>query len=134
MALSGLFRYATHTDTVIVTVREELENLTNYMKIVNARLGGRITCRVEVPDELLDLPIVKVCLQPIVENSISHGLRRGGKARNIQVRFVRVDQDIVITVQDDGVGIGAERMEEIRRRLCARSRESIRMPGLAALG
>lgn len=117
VALSGLFRYATHTDTVIVTVREELENLTNYMKIVNARLGGRITCRVEVPDELLDLPIVKVCLQPIVENSISHGLRRGGKARNIQVRFVRVDQDIVITVQDDGVGIGAERMEEIRRRL-----------------
>ncbi len=117
VALSGLFRYATHTSTVIVTVREELENLSNYMKIVNARLGGRITCKVEVPDELLDQPVVKVCLQPIVENSISHGLRRGAKARDILVRFARMEQDIVITVRDDGVGIDAGRMDEIRRRL-----------------
>ncbi len=126
VALSGLFRYATHTDTVIVTIQEELSNLHNYMKIVNARLGGRISCSVDVPEELLKRPIVKVCLQPIVENSISHGLRRGGKARKIIVRFEQAGSDIMVTVRDDGVGIDEERLKEIRRRLELPPREDIK--------
>lgn len=125
VALSGLFRYATHTDTVIVTIREELDNLKNYMKIVNARLGGRIIYSVEVPKELLNLQIVKICLQPIVENAISHGLRRGGMQRKITVSLKQEGDDLVIEVQDDGVGIDEQRMAEIRKRLSLPPREDI---------
>ena len=85
MALSKLFRYATHTDGVLVTIREELENLSSYMTIVNARFGGRIAFAARVPEELLAEPIVKVCLQPLVENSISHGLGRGRAGGRIAV-------------------------------------------------
>ncbi len=56
MALSKLFRYATHTDGVLVTIREELENLSSYMTIVNARFGGRIAFAARVPEELLAEP------------------------------------------------------------------------------
>ena len=59
MALSKLFRYATHTDGVLVTIREELENLSSYMTIVNARFGGRIEFAARVPEELLTESIVR---------------------------------------------------------------------------
>ena len=123
VALSGLFRYATHTSVTLVTIREELDNLGNYMKIVNMRLGGRIACTVDVPEELLNARIIKVCLQPIVENAVSHGLRRGGKERRIAVRIFRDGADIVIEVRDDGVGMDEERIAEIRDRLALPPRE-----------
>lgn len=125
VALSGLFRYATHTDTVVVTIGEELDNLRNYMKIVNARLGGRIRYGVEVPENLLNVQIVKVCFQPIVENAISYGLRRGGSRLDITVRLKKVGEDMVIEVQDDGIGMDGQRMAEIRRRLLLPPRETI---------
>ena len=56
------------------------------MKIVNARFGGGIDCLVDVPEELLEEEIIRVCLQPIVENAISHGLGRGGSGGCISVQ------------------------------------------------
>ena len=122
MALSKLFRYATHTDGVLVTIREELENLSSYMTIVNARFGGRIAFAVKVPEELLAEPIVKVCLQPLVENSISHGLGRGRSGGRIAVTVKKEDGIMTVTVEDNGGGIQPERLSEIRGRLERRER------------
>ena len=55
------------------------------MTIVNARFGGRIEFAARVPEELLTESIVKVCLQPLVENAISHGLGRGRAGGRIAV-------------------------------------------------
>lgn len=123
VALSGVFRYATHTDSFVVTIQDELDNLNNYLKIVSARYGGKIVCTVDVPEELLKEKIVKVCLQPLVENALSHGLGRGGKGRRIQVKFLREGTDIVVRVEDDGVGIPRERMQEIREKLKSAPRD-----------
>lgn len=122
MALSKLFRYATHTDGVLVTIREELENLSSYMTIVNARFGGRIAFAARVPEELLAEPIVKVCLQPLVENSISHGLGRGRSGGRIAVSVKKEDGIMTVTVEDNGGGIQPERLAEIRGRLERRER------------
>ena len=122
MALSKLFRYATHTDGVLVTIREELENLSSYMTIVNARFGGRIAFAARVPEELLAEPIVKVCLQPLVENSISHGLGRGRAGGRIAVTVKKEDGIMTVTVEDNGGGIQPERLAEIRGRLERRER------------
>ena len=51
VALSGMFRYAAHSPGFGVTIGEELRNLKNYMKIVNARFGGGIDCLVDVPED-----------------------------------------------------------------------------------
>lgn len=117
MALSKLFRYATHTDGVLVTIREELENLSSYMTIVNARFGGRIEFAARVPEELLTESIVKVCLQPLVENAISHGLSRGRAGGRIAVTVEKENGIITVTVEDNGGGILPDRLEEIRNRL-----------------
>ena len=122
MALSKLFRYATHTDGVLVTIREELENLSSYMTIVNARFGGRIAFAARVPEELLAEPIVKVCLQPLVENSISHGLGSGRAGGRIAVTVKKEEGIMTVTVEDNGGGIQPERLAEIRGRLERRER------------
>ena len=126
VALSGVFRYATHTSNLIVTVQDELANLQNYMKIINARYGGNIVCTVDVPEELLTEQMIKVCLQPLVENCISHGVGRGRKGKEIRVSVKRVDGDILVLVSDDGVGIPAGRLKEIR--------ESLELPAGANTG
>ncbi len=127
MALSGMFRYATRSSGVVVTVQEELQNLQNYMKIVNMRFGGGITCRMDVPEELLSEKIVRVCLQPIVENAVSHGLGRGGTIGTVSIKIRRQESCIRIEVEDDGAGMEQKRLEEIRNRLAeaARAEDSV---------
>ena len=117
VALSGMFRYAAHSPGFGVTIGEELRNLKNYMKIVNARFGGGIDCLVDVPEELLEEEIIRVCLQPIVENAISHGLGRGGSGGCISVKIRRREDIIFAEVEDDGVGMEPARLEEVRRKL-----------------
>lgn len=87
------------------------------MKIVNARFGGGIDCLVDVPEELLEEEIIRVCLQPIVENAISHGLGRGGSGGCISVKIRRREDIIFAEVEDDGVGMEPARLEEVRRKL-----------------
>ena len=123
VALSGVFRYATHTDNFMVTIQEELANLQNYMKIISTRFGGKINCQLDVTDDLLGEPIIKVCLQPLVENAISHGVARG-KGRKISVTMRNIEGDIKIWVRDNGIGISAGRLKEIRENLGCPIRES----------
>ena len=123
VALSGVFRYATRTSHLIVTVQDELMNLQNYMKIIDARFGGKIISRVEVPDELLKEQMIKICLQPLVENCISHGMARGGRGKEISVSIGRDSENVVVRVADDGVGIAPERLREIRENLAQPIRE-----------
>ena len=120
VALSRLFRYTTQTNTVLVTVGEELGHLSSYMTIVNARFGGKIEFWTDVPKELLGEMIVKVCLQPLVENAISHGLGRGAAGGRIGVTVRREGRTMVVKVEDNGGGIRPERLEEIRSRLASR--------------
>lgn len=133
VALSGVFRYATRTESFIVTVCEELDNLQNYMKIVNARFGGKIRYTVEVPQPLMKERIVKVCLQPLVENAIAHGLGRGGKGRAIGIRLKKEEGMIVAEVKDDGVGISGQRLGELVRQLALPAR-GYEGPGAGSVG
>ncbi len=117
MALSKVFRYATNTHCFMVTIQDELSNLQNYMKIITTRFDGRIQCDIQVQEELLKEQIIKVCLQPLVENAVSHGMGRGKRCCRIQVMIERQQEDIVIRVEDDGAGISEERLREIREEL-----------------
>lgn len=62
VVLSGVFRYATRTSHLIVTIQDELVNLQNYMKIIDARFDGEVINRVEVPDEPPRGQMIKICL------------------------------------------------------------------------
>jgi two-component system, LytTR family, sensor kinase len=88
-----------------VTLRRELDFLTPYLEIEQTRVGPRLTVAVEIDDDLLDARLPYMVLQPLVENSIRHGLApRSGPGR-LTVRARRVRDRLVVEVVDDGLGV-----------------------------
>ena len=78
------------------------------------RYEDKIDFLIDVPDEILDYEIPKLVLQPIVENSIQHGIfETEQKAGSIVVMAWREDQDIVFVISDTGIGISAEKLPTI---------------------
>lgn len=120
LALSKTFRYATNTRDYIVTVKDEINNLQNYMTVANARYGGKVEFKVIAPEEVMALPIMKVCLQPIIENALNHGLsKRGGKG-TVTVEFQLEKETMHISLRDNGLGMSFEQLNEIRQSLSGR--------------
>lgn len=113
MALSRIFRYSIKGDNV-VTVSEEMGNIREYAKIIHYRFGGRIRVDVRMDKEAEDMELIKLILQPIVENSIFHGLEQKledglvtVKAECFRVKWLR------FTVEDDGCGMEQEAVDRL---------------------
>jgi two-component system sensor histidine kinase YesM len=98
-------------DDELSSLKRELANLESYVRIMKVRYGDCFEYRVEVPDELLGLAVPTMLLQPIVENSILHGLRGMRTRGEILVSAKVVADALCIEVRDDGRGMDAATME-----------------------
>jgi LytS/YehU family sensor histidine kinase len=88
-----------------VPLRRELEFLTPYLGIEQARLGPRLTVRLDVDDDFLDARVPYLILQPLVENAIRHGLAPRTGAGRLLIQARRDNGRLVLEVADDGVGV-----------------------------
>lgn len=104
-ALISMLRYATRSDGTLVTIREEIDNIGNYVTIQNVRYYGCIQMRYEIEDRLMDYRMPKMILQPIVENAIFHGLAELEEDGVITIRIQPKGSDVTIEVCDNGVGM-----------------------------
>ncbi|MFS0868630.1 cache domain-containing sensor histidine kinase [Paenibacillus xylanilyticus] len=104
-ALISMLRYATRSDGTLVTIREEIDNITNYVTIQNVRYYDCIQMRYEIEERLMDYRMPKMILQPIVENAIFHGLAELEEDGVITIRIQPKGSDITIEVCDNGVGM-----------------------------
>ena len=96
------------------TIREELEHVNIYMQLQNMRYPNCFEFVADMPDELSNYQIPKLTLQPIIENSILHGiLESDSKTGTIVVTGWQEDSDICILVSDDGVGMSADALSNI---------------------
>lgn len=100
-----------------VLVQSELELVECYLKIQIYRFGERISYEIEVEDGLKDKWIIPLILQPLVENSIIHGLEGKDGNGHIRIAVQRQGGDLLILVRDDGCGIEEEKLAQIRREL-----------------
>lgn len=116
-ALIAMLRYAARAEGAIVTVRDELANLHNYMVIQKVRYYNRIQMQVEADESLLDCRMPKMVLQPFVENAIFHGLAGQEEEGMIVVRIAGAAEELVIEVQDNGIGMEEETAAALRRSL-----------------
>ncbi|MGE0451572.1 MAG: sensor histidine kinase [Vicinamibacterales bacterium] len=110
--LSGLLRRLMRASDHFVTLREELESIDQYLDIEVVRFGPQLRVLKEVSPDTLDLIVPSMLLQPLVENSIKHGLARKVGGGRITIRTTRRGDRALIEVQDDGLGMTAERLEE----------------------
>ncbi|WP_169449888.1 sensor histidine kinase [Cohnella laeviribosi] len=118
-ALARYFRYNISSKSDIVTIREELDNIGNYMKIQQFRFNNRfhIDIRHDPDDDVLDAIIPKLTLQPILENSIHHGFERKLGDANIRIEIVRTRKNINILISDNGIGISKEKLKMLNERI-----------------
>lgn len=104
-ALSKFFRISLSGGKEFVTLREALDLAINYLTIQNIRFKGRIDYDVEISQDLMDFIVPKLILQPIVENSINHGLENVKSDGKITISAQIIDNTLYINVKDNGTGI-----------------------------
>lgn len=106
-------RYSFRQHGEFTTLSEELRSIERYLLLEQARFGDRLKVRLQVAPEVLGVQIPFLCLQPLVENAVRHGLERhtGGGTIAIEARDAGVE--CVITVEDDGQGADPERIRRV---------------------
>ncbi|MBS5195986.1 MAG: hypothetical protein KHY93_02345 [Clostridiales bacterium] len=94
---------------------QELKNIKNYLLLQAYRYPNRFDVFYEIDENVLDTQIPNVFLQPIVENAVFHGLAAKMDKGHLWIRVCRNMQNVEITIEDDGVGMSVETLEEIMR-------------------
>lgn len=109
--LSKFYKLTLSKKNITTPIREELRHAELYVKLQNMRYEDKISFLIDVPDEILDFEIPKLVLQPIVENSIQHGIfEKESKEGTIVIMAWMEGEDIVFVISDDGVGIPPEKV------------------------
>ncbi|WP_158560429.1 sensor histidine kinase [Paenibacillus contaminans] len=103
-----------------VKLREELEIAKAYLKLQQFRFDDRFDVHIDFPDELLQAKVIKMILQPILENAITHGLEdRMVKGNLLFAGKLSPEGDIEILIKDDGLGMSQAKLEAIRAELAS---------------
>jgi two-component system sensor histidine kinase YesM len=117
-AMAFMLRYALHTNLKEITLVNELNHIRNYLIILKHRTDREFEIDVAVPPELLLEKVVRFTLQPLVENAFEHGFRKMITSQHkIRINAFHEDNYFCITVEDNGLGMTGERLEEVRARL-----------------
>ena len=104
--LSGLLRRLLRSQDHFVTLREELEAIDEYLDIESIRFGPQLKIEKHIDPATLDLIVPSMMLQPLVENSIKHGLAQKLGEGRVTIRSLREGDHAIIDVIDNGIGIG----------------------------
>lgn len=115
-SLSNMFRYAIKGSD-FVTVEEELAHMQEYATIIHYRFMGRISIHLSVSDDALKIMIPRLVLQPILENSVFHGLERKPGKGDIFVDVTTARDTLVMCVSDNGIGLQEEQLKALQQRL-----------------
>ncbi|MBB6635084.1 cache domain-containing sensor histidine kinase [Cohnella thailandensis] len=116
-ALADMFRYNTRNRDEVVTLQEELEQIEAYMKIQSIRFDDKIVFEQDIEEELYAFPVLKMTLQPLVENAVFHGIERKRGKGTIRISARREKEGVHLAVSDDGVGISEAHLNELRATL-----------------
>jgi two-component system LytT family sensor kinase len=110
--LSGLLRRLLRSTDHFVTLREELQSIDEYLDIEVIRFGPQLKVVKEISSDTLDVIVPSMLLQPLVENSIKHGLSRKVGGGRITISSAMRNGHAIIEVHDDGLGMTEERLEQ----------------------
>ena len=113
-ALSELFRYSLRMDEPLAPISDELRHLKNYLFVMNVRMNEPVQMIIDIPADMMRTRVPRLSLQPLVENAINHGLKNKRGEKRIRISARRTDAEILLTIEDNGVGMPREMMERVR--------------------
>jgi autolysin sensor kinase len=103
--LSNYLRYNLDNNLKSVELIKELNQIDTYIKIEKARFGEKLNIIYDVDESLYNFQIPSLIIQPLVENSIKHGILKKRDNGFVKIIVKRIDKDIEVAIEDDGVGI-----------------------------
>ncbi len=111
VALSKFFRISISRGKTIIPLKDEVEHVRNYLLIQKIRFGDQFTYTINVDPDLHQYSVIKLILQPLVENAIEHGLHDG--KGEIEIIGKQNENYIILQIKDDGYGITNEKLDQI---------------------
>lgn len=118
LSFSKLLRKSFANQQKFITIKEEMDMVEEYLKLMSLRYKEKFQWKIIIEYEIAELGILKNLIQPLVENSISHGFNTKEEQGHIWIRAYNKDGKVIVEVEDDGVGVDLERVKT-----CIESRE-----------
>lgn len=117
--LSRIFRYSLSRKNNIVTVRQELSILSDYIKILQYRTNKQLDCLEEIDTDIdiMDYMIPKMIIQPIIENAVKHGMNNLSRNFQILIKIFNTSTRLIISVKDNGEGMPPQRLAQLNASL-----------------
>lgn len=112
-ALAQIFRFTIKTTGYNVCLKQELEYVKNYISIQESRFEGKFEVEWDLDTEAANCKIMKFIIQPIVENSISHGLYEYDSGGILKIRTMLCDGSVTIEISDNGIGMTKEQLDKL---------------------
>jgi two-component system sensor histidine kinase YesM len=117
-SLAQLFRNNVYLGDYIIPIEQEIDNTKNYLDILELRYGDIFKVIWEIDETIINYSIIKICLQPIIENAVYHGLKPKGREGLLTIRGeISENKYILFRVTDNGIGMKPVRLEEMNHKL-----------------
>lgn len=113
IALGGFYNTSLNKGNEVITIGEEIETVKNYLNIQKIRYGELFTAEFKTDKNTLKTPVLKLILQPLVENAIYHGLKNKGECGIITITSKMAGDYIILSIEDDGIGMTDNKKREI---------------------
>ena len=114
--LASFFRN-TLTSGYFVSIENEIKYTKEYVNILALRYGDLFDIEWDIDESILSYTIIKICLQPIIENAVYHGIKQKNDKGLIKIKGLCDDNNIILIVSDDGVGIENDALDELNKTL-----------------
>ena len=121
-SLSSFFRTTLSKGREFITVKEEEQHIRSYLEIQQFRYRDILEYEIAIPEELYEYEIIKLTLQPLVENALYHGIKNKRGGGHIRVSGALCQDVMIFKVQDDGIGMDGARLAQV----CAMLRDGER--------
>lgn len=108
------FRQCIDGKNDVLTLKQEMKFIENYFTIQKYRHGDKINFEISIPENLLEYSVPKLIIQPLVENAVYHGIEMKTGSGMIKIEAYEENNDLIIRVSDDGVGIDEEDLQKIK--------------------
>jgi len=111
--LAKYFRLSLSKGREVIDIYTEIQHVRHYLLIQKIRYEKKLSFSIDIDPEIYDYMVIKIILQPLVENALYHGIKDQKYGGHIQIRGYKEDQDIILVVEDNGKGMTKEQIDKI---------------------
>ncbi|MGG3561591.1 sensor histidine kinase [Neobacillus rhizosphaerae] len=129
-ALSSFFRIGISKGKEIISIQDEIEHIQHYLFIQEMRYGDDFTYEINIDEDILSYHIIKLSLQPLIENAIYHGVKQKRGQGRITINGYQAEDTIHLEVADNGNGIEPQKLKDILQEIEASYQDKKRFIGI----